>query len=58
MDKNQAMGMEASRCAALILSGMERNKKELLIGGKERIPVYLKRYLPALFHWLMPRLKP
>jgi short-subunit dehydrogenase len=58
MDRNQAGGMEADVCAEKILSGMARNKKELLIGGKERIPVYLKRYLPVLFHWLMPRLKP
>lgn len=58
MDENQANGLEASVCAEQILLGMERNRKEMLIGGKERIPVWLKRYAPGLFHWLMPRLKP
>ena len=58
MDANQAQGMEPERCASLILRGMQKNRKELLIGGKELIPVYLKRFFPALFHWLMPKLKP
>jgi dehydrogenase/reductase SDR family protein 7B len=58
MDQNQASGMSANKCAALILKGVQHKKMELLIGGKERIPVFLKRFLPVIFYWLMPRLKP
>lgn len=49
MDDAQAKGMPAELCAKKIVSGMERAKNELLVGGKETIGVYIKRFFPNLF---------
>jgi dehydrogenase/reductase SDR family protein 7B len=49
MDDAQAKGMPAEVCAKKIVKGMERTKNELLIGGKERFGVYIKRFFPNLF---------
>lgn len=48
MDENQAKGMKASVCAQKILSAVLKGKHEVLIGGKETLGVYLKRFFPAL----------
>lgn len=50
LDKGQKNGMTAEKCAKKIIRGMEKDKKEILVGGKELIMVYLKRYFPALFY--------
>ena len=50
MDENQEKGMPASKCAKQYISAIERNKKEVYIGGKEIKAIYLKRYFPSLFY--------
>ncbi|MFO8236408.1 MAG: SDR family oxidoreductase [Bacteroidales bacterium] len=50
MDQGQETGMPAGKCAKKIVKGMERNKKEILVGRKELIMVYLKRFFPVLFY--------
>ena len=54
MDENQAKGMKASVCAQKILSAVEKGKHEVLIGGKETLGVYMKRFFPGLL-WRMVR---
>jgi short-subunit dehydrogenase len=54
MDENQAQGMKASVCAQKILRAVEKGKHEVLIGGKETLGVYLKRFFPGLL-WRMVR---
>jgi hypothetical protein len=54
MDENQAKGMKASVCAQKILRAVEKGKHEVLIGGKETLGVYLKRFFPGLL-WKMVR---
>ncbi|MBC7849311.1 MAG: SDR family oxidoreductase [Chitinophagaceae bacterium] len=54
MDENQASGMSADECARKILNGVRKHKKEILIGGKEILGVYLKRFFPGLL-WLKIR---
>lgn len=49
MDENQANGMSAEECALKILSAIENKKEEVLIGGKERFGVYVKRFFPTFF---------
>lgn len=49
MDRAQLAGYPADRCARKILRAAERDREEVLIGGKERLAVYLKRFLPGLF---------
>ena len=49
MDHNQAKGMPVSSCVREMLSGLEKQKRELLIGNKEIMAVKIKRFFPNLF---------
>lgn len=57
MDDGQATGMPADRCAAVILKAIQKEKKEVLVGQKELLMVYIRKFLPALFYKLAPRIK-
>jgi dehydrogenase/reductase SDR family protein 7B len=57
MDRAQRQGYPVDRCAAQILRAVERDREEVLIGGKERYAVYLKRFLPGLFSRLIRRVR-
>ncbi len=50
MDRAQLEGYPAGRCAADILRAVERGRDEALVGGRERLAVHLKRFLPGLFN--------
>jgi short-subunit dehydrogenase len=47
MDKNQEQGMSPEECAARVLDAVAREKEEVLIGGKEKLAVHLKRLWPS-----------
>ncbi len=49
MDHNQETGMSAEECVKQLLTAVEKNKKEVLIGNKEIKAVTLKRFFPKLF---------
>jgi short-subunit dehydrogenase len=49
MDQSHQEGVSAEKCAEQITEGILKGKEEVLIGGKELIAVYLKRFLPFLF---------
>jgi short-subunit dehydrogenase len=49
MDNAQANGMTAHECAKRIISAVENDKLETVIGGTERFGVLLKRLFPGLF---------
>jgi short-subunit dehydrogenase len=53
MDKATGSGMSPAFCAQKILKAIEREKMEVLIGGKETIGVYLKRFFPRLLHHIV-----
>lgn len=50
MDPNQAAGISPERAAALILAGLARKKREILLGisPKLRLALFLNRFLPGL----------
>ena len=48
MDEGQDTGMSAEKAAAKIVKAINRRKPEVLVGGKELIMVYIKRFLPGL----------
>ena len=48
MDAELEKGMTAEQCARKIVNGAEKEKNELLIGGKETFAVYIKRFFPGL----------
>lgn len=49
MDHNQETGMPVDKCVRILLKAVKKQKKEVLIGGKEIKAVTLKRFFPKLF---------
>jgi dehydrogenase/reductase SDR family protein 7B len=58
MDDGQRKGISAESCARQIAKAINNKKYEVLIGGAELIPVYLKRFCPPLFYYLIKKVKP
>lgn len=58
MDKGQANGVSVEYCAAKIDRAIRKNKKQILVGKKELIMAYLKRYAPWLFYRIALRIDP
>ncbi len=56
MDAGQAKGMEPERCARKIVKSVKKERKELLVGKSELLMVYIRRFLPALYHWMVTRI--
>lgn len=57
MDHNQETGMPAKVCARQIVRAASKNKPEVLIGNKEIIAVYLKRFVPCIFRRVIAKQK-
>ncbi|MFH1852787.1 MAG: SDR family oxidoreductase [Candidatus Neomarinimicrobiota bacterium] len=57
MDKTTDKGMSPAECAAAILKAVQAGKEEVLISGKEKVMVYLKRLSPALFSKVIRKIK-
>ena len=58
MDQAQAYSrFSAEKCAKLIIKAIQRQKKEVYIGGKEVLGVYLKRFFPSLFARVLRKAK-
>lgn len=49
MDNAQANGMPAQECAKRIVQAVQRDKREIVIGGTERFGVLINRLFPGLF---------
>ncbi len=58
MDKGQANGVSVEYCAAKIDQAVKRNKKQILIGKKEILMAYFKRYTPWLFYRIALKIDP
>jgi len=56
MDDGQARGMPADVCARKIVRAVKKNRKELLVGQKEIIMVYIRRFFPRLYYKLVTRI--
>lgn len=50
MDPGQIQGMPSDQCARKVLRGIKKQKREILVGGKELILVYIRKYCPFLFY--------
>lgn len=55
MDAAQEAGISPAKCARKILKAIRKNKEEVIIGGKESMGVYIKRFFPKLFSKLIRR---
>jgi len=58
MDKGQENGVSVEYCAAKIDQAIRRNKKQVIIGKKEVIMPYLKRFVPWLFYKIALKIDP
>lgn len=57
MDDAQANGMSPEECAKQIFQAITKQKREVLIGGKETMGVYLKRFFPGIFAKFLTKAK-
>lgn len=58
MDPSHENAMSAEACAAAIIRGIEKNKEEIFVGGKEVLMVKIKRFFPKLFGALIRKQSP
>jgi short-subunit dehydrogenase len=57
LDDGQAGGVSAEYCAKKIIKGINRNKKEVLIGGKELVMVHIRRFLPSVYYNIIDKVQ-
>ena len=50
MDVAQEKGIPADVCAGKIIAGLKSNKKELMIAGKEKLLLMIRRVIPSLYY--------
>ncbi|MFY0644843.1 MAG: SDR family oxidoreductase [Bacteroidia bacterium] len=50
-------GISAEKCANIIKRAITKRKKEIYLGGQEVLMIYIKRFIPALFRFIAPRVK-
>ncbi len=58
MDDGQNSGITAEKAAIIICRNLKKNKKEILVGGKELMMVHIRRFLPRLYYYMSSRIKP
>ena len=58
MDKNQENGMSVEQCSSQILDAIITKKSEILIGGKEKKFVLMRRLFPKMVEKKLRTLKP
>lgn len=57
MDENTGKGMSPEEMAQKVLKGISKKKKEIYVGGKEILGIYLKRFIPALYYRIIRNYK-
>lgn len=58
MDAGQAGGISTTKAANVIFKALQHEKLEVLVGGKELLMVYIKRFFPQLCARLARKIKP
>ena len=56
LDDGQANSMDIDTASKIIVKGILRSKKEILVGGKELMMVHIRRWLPALYYHLSSKI--
>jgi len=57
MDQAQENGMSVQKCARKSVKAIARKKREIYIGGKEILAIYIKRWLPGLAASIVRKIK-
>ncbi|WP_423126549.1 SDR family oxidoreductase [Gaoshiqia sp. Z1-71] len=58
MDDGQANGMAPDVCAVQIVKAIKKDRKERLVGRKEILMVYIRRFIPALYYKIVTKISP
>jgi dehydrogenase/reductase SDR family member 7B len=57
LDEGQAKGISAREAANMIINGIKRDKREILVGKGELMLLHIRRYLPWLFFRIADKIK-
>jgi short-subunit dehydrogenase len=57
LDAGQAKGLLPEQAARIIVKGIKRNKREILVGKGELMMLYIRRYCPWLFFRIADKIK-
>lgn len=57
MDESLAKGISPEKAARIIIKGIVRNKREILVGSSELIMLHIRRYCPWLFFRIADKIK-
>lgn len=57
MDSGQNEGMSAEQCSIQMIKAIKKEKKEILIGGKELMMVRFKKWIPFLFNKIASKIE-
>ncbi len=57
LDDGQAGGITPQKAAQIIIRGIRRNKREILVGKGELTMLYIRRYFPWLFFRIADKIK-
>ncbi len=52
LDEGQSNSISPDKAAPIIINKILKEKKEILVGGKELLMVHLRRWIPSLFYYL------
>lgn len=58
MDPGQANGITSEKAARQILRGLKKERKEILVGGRELLMLQIRRFFPGLLYHIAARIKP
>jgi short-subunit dehydrogenase len=58
MDDSHENAISAEECAKQIIDAIQKNKEEILIGGRELMAVKVKRFFPSLFSKIIRKQSP
>lgn len=57
MDDYQQQGMPPAVCAERIIHAVQRDREQVIIAGREGLGIWLKRWFPALYRYVIRRVK-
>jgi len=57
LDEGQAKGLSPEQAAEIIIKGILRNKREILVGKSEMLMLHIRRYFPWLFFRIADKIK-
>lgn len=58
MDPGQAGGISPEKCAKIMVRSLKRGRRDVLIGGKELLMVYIYKYMRKMYYRMARRMSP